>query len=207
MVESEDLKQVIAKNITALRKKSKLTQLELADALNYTDKAVSKWERGESIPDVVILKRIADLFGVTVDYLLTDGHDEDPGSVPTAPAHRFRTHALILGISLVLVWLLATLAFVIGMPIISAPSAGLWLVFIYAIPVSCIVWLIFNSLWFNRKRNFLIISLLMWSLLTAVFLSIIVGGHNAWPIFLLGIPGQVIILLWSGIGRKPKIKG
>ena len=67
----EDIKQIIAKNIASLRTDSKLTQLELAEKLNYSDKAISKWERGESIPDVITLKAVADLFGVTVDYLLT----------------------------------------------------------------------------------------------------------------------------------------
>lgn len=66
----EDLKAVIAKNITELRKENKLTQLELAEKLNYSDKSVSKWERGESIPDVIVLKELADLFGVSVDYML-----------------------------------------------------------------------------------------------------------------------------------------
>jgi DNA-binding transcriptional regulator YiaG len=39
----EDIKPIIAKNITALRQNAKLTQIELAERLNYSDKAVSKW--------------------------------------------------------------------------------------------------------------------------------------------------------------------
>jgi transcriptional regulator with XRE-family HTH domain len=70
----EDYKRIIANNITELRKAVPLTQAELAEKLNYSDKAVSKWERGESIPDVIVLKQIAELFGVTVDYLLEDVH-------------------------------------------------------------------------------------------------------------------------------------
>ena len=72
----EDLKQILAKNITALRQASRMTQLELAEKLNYSDKAISKWERGESIPDVTVLKAIADLVGVTLDYLLEDDHEQ-----------------------------------------------------------------------------------------------------------------------------------
>ena len=59
----EDIKPIIAKNITALRQGAKLTQIELAERLNYSDKAVSKWERAESIPDITVLKTIADMFG------------------------------------------------------------------------------------------------------------------------------------------------
>ncbi len=70
----QDLKPIIAKNIAELRKAASMTQIELATRLNYSDKAVSKWERGESIPDVGVLKEIADLFEVRVDYLLTEDH-------------------------------------------------------------------------------------------------------------------------------------
>ena len=66
----EDLKPIIARNISALRQAAGMTQMELAEALHYSDKAVSKWERGESLPDVTILKKISQLFEVTVDYLL-----------------------------------------------------------------------------------------------------------------------------------------
>lgn len=70
----EDLKRIIADNIAELRKAVPLTQAELAEKLNYSDKAVSKWERGESIPDVIVLKQIAGIFGVSVDYLLEEVH-------------------------------------------------------------------------------------------------------------------------------------
>ena len=70
----EDLKSIIAKNITDLRLKNGYTQIQLASILNYSDKAVSKWERAESIPDITVLKEIADLFNVTVDYLLNLDH-------------------------------------------------------------------------------------------------------------------------------------
>ena len=70
----EDIKRVIADNIALLRKGSGMTQIELAEKLNYSDKAISKWERGESVPDISVLKQIADMYGVTVDYLITPGH-------------------------------------------------------------------------------------------------------------------------------------
>ena len=198
-MESEELKRIVASNLVALRKKNGMTQLDLADALNYTDKAVSKWERAESLPDVIILKRIADLFGVTVDYLLTDEHPAELADAPLPPAHRFRNHALITGISVVLVWLIATLIFSTGGSVLGVNPANFWLVFLYALPVSCIVWLIFNTIWFSRKWNYLIISLLMWSALAAIHLSflIIAKRPSVWMIYLLGIPSQPIIILWS----------
>ena len=58
----KDLKLVIAKNIAKLRVDSNMTQNELAQKLNYSDKAVSKWERGESLPDISVLVQIAEIF-------------------------------------------------------------------------------------------------------------------------------------------------
>ena len=203
-MENETIRAAIAENVVALRRKSGMTQQELADALRYTDKAVSKWERAESIPDVVILKRVADLFGVTVDYLLVS-HADDPATVPLPPSHRRYKHGLIMGISILLVWLVATFAFVIAMPL--AVSFPVWLIFIYAVPVSAVVWLVFNSVWFNQKINYIAISLLMWTMLTSIHLTALtVFAKQIWMIYLLGIPGQVIILLWSRIGRRPSRK-
>lgn len=197
-MESEELKRTVASNLVALRKKSGMTQLDLAEALNYTDKAVSKWERAESLPDVVILKRIADLFGVTVDYLLSNEHPAELADAPLPPAHRFRNHTVITGISVALVWLVATLVFSTGGSVLGGNPANFWLVFLYAVPVSCIVWLVFNTIWFNRKRNYLIVSLLMWSALAAIHISFLVAGNpSVWMIYLLGVPGQAIILIWS----------
>ena len=201
-MENETIRAAIAENIVALRRKSGMTQQDLADALRYTDKAVSKWERAESIPDVVILKRVADLFGVTVDYLLVS-HADDPATVPLPPAHRRYKHGLITGISVLLVWLVATFVFVVVTPLGTSLSAG-WLIFLYAVPVSAVVWLVFNSVWFNQKMNYIAISLLMWATLAAIHLtSLTVFGKQIWMIYLLGIPGQIIILLWSGMGKRP----
>ena len=69
------LKEIVSKNIINLRIKSKMTQLELGTALSYSDKAVSKWERGEAVPDAYVLVKLSALFNVSVDYLLKE-HDE-----------------------------------------------------------------------------------------------------------------------------------
>ncbi|MGI6264390.1 MAG: helix-turn-helix domain-containing protein [Acutalibacteraceae bacterium] len=197
-----DIKTVVAQNIAQLRRAQGITQLELAEKMNYSDKAISKWERGESLPDVTVLKDLADLFGVTVDYLITDEHEAAPAAEPVN-RRRHRNRGLITGMSVMLVWLLATAAFVAA-DLIPGRTPIHWLSFIYAVPVSMIVWLVFNSLWFSHRRNFLIISLLVWSILGAIYVTFVALGHNPWQIFALGIPGQAIILLWSRVRRKPK---
>ncbi len=201
----DELKNIIAENIQLLRRDAGMTQASLAEKLNYTDKAVSKWERGESVPDVAVLRDIAELFGVTVDYLLHREHERKAEIIPIhSKKRRVSNHASITCMSIILVWLLATFAFVL-IDIITPGITTHWLAFVYAVPVSMIVWLIFNSIWFCRRRNFLIISLLMWTSLASIYLTLLPFSANLWQIFGLGIPGQAIIFLWSRLrSASPK---
>ncbi len=214
-----DLKPIAAKNITALRQSAGMTQLELAQKLNYSDKAVSKWERGESVPDISVLYEISRIFGVTVDYLITD-HDTPPdedtgdtaGTAPQSPSPpaadikpdktAVKNRAFVTAMSILLVWLVATSVFVILDIVLPASAVAHRLAFVYAAPASVIVWLVLNTVWFSRRRNFLIIALLVWSLLGAFCLTMLTFGYNVWKIMILGIPSTIIIALWSRINRK-----
>lgn len=194
----EELKKTIASNIVDLRRGANMTQAELAEKLCYSDKAISKWERGESIPDVFILKQVADLFGVTVDFLLTDNKEEKAATLKAAKK-RSRTHLLISLISTSLVWLIAT-ALYVGFKLSNIALPSLWLAFIFAIPVSSIVLLIFNSIWGKPKLNYIIISVLMWTTLLSICLALF--HFHIWLLLAVGAPGQVIIILWSGLNTK-----
>lgn len=200
----EVLKATIAANIASLRRARGMTQMDLAERLNYTDKAVSKWERGESIPDVIVLKRIADLFDVTVDSLLTPAVKVPETKLMTPnEAHNIRTRGFVTGISILLVWLVATVIFTI-LETIPLDMTDHWLIFAYAVPASLIVWLVLNSIWFNRRRNYLIISLLMWTVIALAYIAVWrFAGRYLWMAFLLGIPGQAIIILWSRLKKLP----
>lgn len=197
----EDIKQIIAKNIIELRKRDGITQAELAEKLSYTDKAVSKWERGASVPDITVLKEISDLFGVTIDYLITEEHEFLPEKPQELSARSLRNRGFITGMSILLVWLVAAIAFVV-IDSVSKDFTKHWLSFLYAVPVSMIVWLVMNSIWFNSRRNFAIISCLMWSVLIALHITLLAFGHNLWLVYILGIPGQAIIIMWSRLRFK-----
>ncbi len=195
-----NLKEILAKNIAELRQSAGMTQLELAEKLNYSDKAVSKWERGESAPDISVLVEIAGIFNVSLDYLIEENHEKS--SEKPLRKHTY-SRGVITSVSVMLVWLLAVLAFVIT--VLARDSVGWgWLAFIYAVPVSSIVWLVLNSIWLNRKNNYIIISLLMWSVLASIHLSLLPFGIHAGLLYVLGVPGQLIILLWSLMKKRSK---
>ena len=192
----DDLKKVVAGNIIKLRTSMNLTQAQLGEKLNYSDKSISKWERGESVPDVFVLKTIADMAGVTVDYIITL-HDPDEEVQIEAKGSRYSRRFITLTV-LAGIWALAVLVFVV----LWLCGIFNWLVFIYAIPVSLITLLVLNSVWGDRSWNLYIISGLVWGVICSIYLTAI--KFNWWQLFLLGIPAQIIIIFALSIRRRPK---
>ena len=173
-----------------------MTQLELGEKLNYSDKAISRWERGEAVPDAGVLLQLSQLFGVTVDYLLHEHAEEKSQKVPP----RRINHRTVALISFIGVWTAALFVFIVFYLL----GQIQWLSFVYALPVSLTVLLVMNSVWGKRKANLYIISALNWSLLATVYLS--VWRRNWWILFLLGIPAQIITCLSFRIRPKPQRK-
>ena len=206
----DKIKKQIGANIASYRKHLGLTQAGLAEKLNYSDKAVSKWERGESVPDVLILCQLAELFQITVNELVEDP-DKLPensgsriekvvGKVAEKTLKRKADKRIILGLSSVLVWFIALLTFV-TLSFFDLPK--IWMVFIYAIPSNAIVLLSLRSAWHDFRRNQLLISAIVWGGLLSLYMSLLVfAGLNNLRLFLLGIPSQAAIFLWFRLYRK-----
>ncbi len=198
----ENLKMIIAGNIGQLRRQSGMTQLDLAERLNYSDKAVSKWERGESIPDVITLKALADLFSVSVDYFLRPDHPIETEVKREFTKRQQRNHRIITLMSCALVWLVTVFVHAVVRAAVPMESK-LWMGYMYAVPVTLIVLLVLNSVWGKRRNNFIIISALVWSVLVCVYISVLVFQPiNMWLLFVVGVPAQIIVWLWSGLRYK-----
>lgn len=198
----EEFKKIVAENLVKYRKSSNLTQLELAEKLNYSDKAVSKWERGESIPDAWVLKEIADLYSITVDDLLTKR--AEPKKMPFSIRKAFKNrHALIALLSGGTAWLVACVVFVV-LAILGHTDIA-YLSFIYAIPVSSVVCLVFSLLWFRKWISGIFATLIIWGTFLALFLTF--NTANLWLIFIIAIPLQILTILWFFlIKENTKIK-
>ena len=199
----DNVKSIVAKNIAELRLLNNMTQLELAAKLNYSDKTISKWERGESSPDISVLVEIADLFGVTLDYMVKDENIEEK-VVENKETETKYNRRVINYISEGAVWFVAIFAFIIT-SLISREATYQWLYFIYAFPIVLIIRLVFNSVWFNPRLNYIIISALMWSVLAAIHITFWYFSINVALIYLLGVAGEIIIVLCAFI-KKPKKK-
>ena len=199
MEKIENLKKNIKNNLVKYRKAKGLTQLQLAEKLGYSDKTVSKWEREEGVPDIYILKEIADLYGVTVNDLISD---ENTLNKPTLPKISRRNKILISLLSAGLVWLVATTLQV------SFDLASLNIlqhisnIYIYAIPLSCIVLIVFNSLWGKRIFNLFLIRALIWTSTLSIYVSLPIS--NVAKLFIIPIPLQVLTTLWYMLDKKKK---
>ena len=192
-----DLAVIIGKNITCLRKMLNMTQSELAEKLNYSDKSISKWEQGNGIPDVRILLQIAELFSVSLDDLVRV-HPE--GNITPKKERRVK-HIVITLCSVGLCWLVAVASFVLVGMIASAmerDSSWKWLSFLYAVPASAIVVLVFSSVWHWRWTRVISLSVLIWTLITCIYLTVKAFGvtSEVWFLFLLGVPLEVLALIY-----------
>ena len=174
-----------------------LTQAELGEKLHYSDKSVSKWERGESIPDAYVLKCMGELFGVSVDYLISS-HDkwekpQNPGDETESYSRLFITLACIAGI-----WTLTVAEFVVAWLL----GYAHWIGFVAAVPVSLITWLVLNSIWFKGRHNMYIVGALVLCILALIYFVLL--EYNFWQMFIIAIPAEVVVYLSFQIRKKSK---
>ncbi len=196
----EDLKIVFASNLIKLRTGAGLTQAELAEKISYSDKSISKWERGEAIPDAYVLKQLSGLFGVSVDALLS----EEEGWKKAGPdlhqkmqySQRFLILCVIAGI-----FTLCFLEFVIVWAV-----AGVlhWLMLYAGIPCSLIVLLVLNTVWYKGRNNMYIVGMLVASVILFVYLLFLMLGKDLWQILLVIIPAEIVVYLAFHIRRRKK---
>ena len=192
----DERKATIASNLIRLRLAAGMTQAELGEKLNYSDKSISKWERGDVTTDVFVLMQIAEIFGVDVDYLLKP-HNEIEPAIYNKPANEatYTTNMITL-VTILGIWTVALFVFVIlwicGMVV--------WLGFVYAVPVSLITFLVLNSVWNGGKKNRYIIAALVLSIIATVYLTFL--GRNLWQLWLMAIPSLLLVFLGASIYRS-----
>jgi len=206
-MDSEKLKLQIGNNIAAFRKQCAMTQAELAEKLNYSDKAVSKWERGESVPDVMTLAQIAELFGVGMDALVGNAPVEAAAKIEKSPPKRRVNKGVIQMLVSILVWFVALFVYVV-LSSMNLPKS--WIGFIYALPVNAIVLLSLRCAWHKYSWNFVLVSLIVWGSLLSFYMTMLVfTGFNIWKLFLLGALGQAAVWLWFRMfhGSKEESNG
>lgn len=196
----EDLKIIVASNISRLRKSLNLTQAELAEKINYSDKSISKWERAEALPDLAVTKQLAEFFGVSVDFLLTT-HDEWRVE-PPKPSPSYDSD-IITSVAILGIWAVALLVFLV----LHFTGTTFYDIFYYSVVASFITLLVLNNVWKKTKYNLLIVSLLVLSVFLTIYLSFLSFlDLNLWEIVFLLALCELIVYLSFKIRKRAKKK-
>lgn len=182
------IRQNLAENLTRYRKDAGMTQLELSEKINYSDKSVSKWERGEGLPDVTVLVQIAELFGITVNDLLAA--PESQPRVKPLKKHRFMVTMMAVGV----VWLVAVVVFY-GLKIFLPALPRTWLPFVAAIPVTGIVGTVFTTKWWPWYTRLLSVSLIIWGIALTAHISAL-AVENMGLIYMIAGVLELLFTIW-----------
>lgn len=198
------LNEIIGENLTFLRKKAGFTQLEFGDKFSYSDKTVSKWENGSVLPSVDVLKQIADFYGVSTDYILSEHKNEKEFKSIIKQTPNFNKKTLI-------VCLIITIVFTIGMTIYLASIWNMrtsdpainryWTVFLWCVPVSALVISFSARRVFKYPRSVLIFrSVFIWTVLASAYVTFLYSG-NYWYLFFIGVPLQIVVILIYNLNK------
>lgn len=195
----ENIKEVIRDNLVKLRKDNKLTQLELAQKIGYSDKAISRWETGETTPDVETLNALSELYNVPISFFFSE-YDKDVQIKQSKENEKQKINKIAISLlCIVSLWFIAIILFDVLNKI---KGVDAWLSFIWAIPASFLLAIIFNSIWGKRLWTCIFSSFFSWTLILAIHLQFI--QFSSFMIFIAGVPVQVVIILCYYLKRKKK---
>lgn len=195
----ENLKEIIPENIINYRKANNLTQLELARKINFSDKAVSRWEKGEVLPDIETLQKLSEIFNIPLSNLL-EKHEEFGTQKFSKPK---KQEVLAQTFLICEIW---TIISVIYSYLIVSKGINMWQIFIWGIPATALALLIHTRKNQNNLTNFIYGTILVWSTITSTFLHMI--SSSPWYFFILGVPLQGILIvryLFNYKQNHPKI--
>ncbi len=188
MFSQEEFNKKVGENLAKYRKFNNYTQIALAEKLNYSDKAISKWEKGECLPEIYVLKEIADLYGVTVNDLIT------PRKKPKQSANKIKAF-FNPALSCCIVWIVALLAYFL-IRVIEPNFSMHWYTFILAVPVTLLIIFIFSCIYKMFFAQILSLTAFIWTTILAIHLALSPLSKEIINLYYIGIPLQVALILW-----------
>ena len=196
-MDASELKLVFASNLINLRTGAEMTQAELGTYLSYSDKTISKWERGEAIPDAYVLTQLAEKFHVSIDYLLSS-HDawQSPEEIRKANEPLYSAD-IIIAVTILGIMTASLTAFVIGW----ICGTIEWRIFLVGIALSALVFLVLDCVFKEARHLKLALILLIISLFVLLFF--LLWDFKPWQLFLLIAPAIAIALLSTHIYKGP----
>ena len=194
----KNLNEIIGENLTFLRKKAGFTQLELGEKFNYSDKTVSKWEQGSILPSVDVLKDIADFYGVSVDYILSEHSTEKDFKSVVKQTPNFTKKALLIALIILFIFSIGVVIYfaqVWNKKTMDLNENRWWVTFLWCVPISMAVLMFSTRSVFKSPLWWLVFaSLFVWTILISAYVTWYPRG-NYWYLFFIGVPLQVALIL------------
>ena len=182
----ENIREIVAKNLVTLRKENNLTQVELAQKINFSDKAISRWEKGEVLPDIETLQKLSAVFSVPMSTIL-EAHEDKPKTKLVKPTKKEILSQLFL---ICEIWVIMSVAYAY---INIARGVNLWQIFLWGVPATALFLLYQNRKTTNNLLNFIYGTLFVWSFITCLFLHMI--EFHPWYFYILGVPIQGMLIV------------
>ena len=194
----DDLGQIISTNLVFLRKNAGMTQLEFGEKFNYTDKTVSRWENGSIIPSVEVLKQIADFYGVSVDYILTEHKSVKDFQISAGKTIDAKNKIILIALIITVIWFIAITIYVASIYNLGTSNIRdnrWWSVFLWCVPLTFLIMAYYTRRWFKgSKYTVFYLSAFVWTILSAAFITFIYEG-TYWYLFFIGVPLQIALIL------------
>lgn len=194
-------KKTVAENIAHYRKAAGMTQGALAQKINYTDKSVSKWERADGLPDAYVLNEIADIFGITLNDLVSA--EKAPGTAKAVKKLSVKKK-IIPFLSAGLVWLVAAVLYVAAEMFNLGEYFRTWLIFMYAIPISFIVLTVFFCIWRGNGYRCVAVSGIIWGVFACA--KLVIPTEKANLLVIVAAIMQVLTILWFYMMHHSRIQ-
>lgn len=188
-----DEKDIIAKNIIYYRKKMNLSQLELSEKLNYSNKNISKWEKGETTPSIFTLKRLAEIFEISLDELVGSLASEKETAIESKKPQKLKSSKTKMKLSAKILFLLMANAILIVLSCVAIYVLSLlgvtafnkWLTLLYVIPLSSLSVFIFIAC-VKKRADIISISISGWSFALCIYLTLKNISAIGYVFFLMG---------------------
>ncbi len=188
------IEQIISQNLITLRKNKNLKQSDLSNAIGYSDKTISRWENGTSLPDISTLVKLADFYGISVEDLINENATEKYlEKKEKKNQEEIVNFYSLMGLGILTIWMVAILVY---LGFIMAKHLYFWQIFILAVPASAV--LVYKNTRKNFKvkwLNFLLLTIVVLGTVSFLYLTFL--SFNFWQLFMLVVPLEGISAITS----------
>ncbi len=182
-----DIRDIVSKNLIKLRKQNNLTQVDLSNKINYSDNAISRWEKGEVLPSLETLQTLSLIYNVPLTYFIEEHEDEQ------TKLYNSKKRSLSFAIMSSAILSVLSICALLFLLLHNYTGNYYYNCFVWAAPIIAFIVKRTIKICYKDKLSLLTSSICSWTTITAVYFQWF--SLNIWPIFLIGMPVQITLIL------------